>query len=180
MCWPSQSSHDPFRKSLHLTMHGPALRNFSQNITRFLFCAMQYRPRPMQCHKQDVSNHVYQPMPDVLHQCLMSVRVCLQFVFVFATAAACVASQAMISAAFSIIKQSIALGCFPHLTVLHVSDKVSPDVCCLLICCTCIMQCTSHYSMHSQFHHSEASRTKLLTADSGGHCSGHLLQWWPL
>ncbi|KAL3152408.1 hypothetical protein ABBQ32_001459 [Trebouxia sp. C0010 RCD-2024] len=46
------------------------------------------------------------------------------FVFVFATAAACVASQAMISAAFSIIKQSMALGCFPHLTVLHVSNKV--------------------------------------------------------
>ncbi|DBB02777.1 TPA: Potassium transporter, variant 3 [Trebouxia sp. C0004] len=46
------------------------------------------------------------------------------FVFVFATAAACVASQAMISAAFSIIKQSISLGCFPQLTVHHVSDKV--------------------------------------------------------
>lgn len=30
----------------------------------------------------------------------------------------------MISAAFSIIKQSIALGCFPQLTVQHVSDKV--------------------------------------------------------
>lgn len=50
--------------------------------------------------------------------------VCVQFVFVFATAAACVASQAMISAAFSIIKQSIALGCFPQLTVQHVSEKV--------------------------------------------------------
>lgn len=61
---------------------------------------------------------------------LQGCRVCLQFVFVFATAAACVASQAMISAAFSIIKQSIALGCFPHLTVLHVSDKVRPAVCC--------------------------------------------------
>lgn len=49
----------------------------------------------------------------------------MQFVFVFATAAACVASQAMISAAFSIIKQSISLGCFPQLTVQHVSDKVA-------------------------------------------------------
>lgn len=54
----------------------------------------------------------------------MSLGVCLQFVFVFATAAACVASQAMISAAFSIIKQSISLGCFPQLTVQHVSAKV--------------------------------------------------------
>ncbi|KAL3139069.1 Potassium transporter [Trebouxia sp. C0010 RCD-2024] len=50
------------------------------------------------------------------------------FVFVFATAAACVASQAMISAAFSIIKQSMALGCFPHLTVLHVSKKVAGSI----------------------------------------------------
>ena len=52
-------------------------------------------------------------------------RCCLQFTFVFATAAACIASQAMISAAFSIIKQSIALGCFPNLTILHVSRKVT-------------------------------------------------------
>ncbi|DBA83964.1 TPA: Potassium transporter, variant 2 [Trebouxia sp. C0004] len=50
------------------------------------------------------------------------------FVFIFATAAACVASQAMISAAFSIIKQSISLGCFPQLTVQHVSDKVLGSV----------------------------------------------------
>ncbi|KAL3134555.1 Potassium transporter [Trebouxia sp. C0009 RCD-2024] len=50
------------------------------------------------------------------------------FVFVFATGAACVASQAMISAAFSIVKQSIALGCFPQLSVQHVSDKVLGSV----------------------------------------------------
>lgn len=54
---------------------------------------------------------------------------CLQFTFVFATAAACIASQAMISAAFSIIKQSIALGCFPNLTILHVSRKVTHPFC---------------------------------------------------
>lgn len=40
-------------------------------------------------------------------------------VFIFATAAACIASQAMISAVFSIVKQSVALGCFPNLTVIH-------------------------------------------------------------
>ncbi|KAL3138070.1 Potassium transporter [Trebouxia sp. C0009 RCD-2024] len=50
------------------------------------------------------------------------------FVFVFATGAACVASQAMISAAFSIVKQSIALGCFPQLSVQHVSDQVLGSV----------------------------------------------------
>ena len=120
---------------------------------------MQNRPSSIK-QLQVMTNHLYQPLTDVLHQYLMSVGVCLQFVFVFATAAACVASQAMISAAFSIIKQSIALGCFPHLTVLHVSDEVSPDVCCLPICCTCSMQCTCHYSMHIQFQFLEVSTTK--------------------
>lgn len=44
--------------------------------------------------------------------------------FVVATLAATVASQAMISGAFSIVKQSIALGCFPRLRVINTSDKV--------------------------------------------------------
>lgn len=45
--------------------------------------------------------------------------------FVIATAAACVASQAMISGAFSIIRQSMSLDCFPKLTVIHKSKLVS-------------------------------------------------------
>ncbi|XP_006660268.1 potassium transporter 26 [Oryza brachyantha] len=43
--------------------------------------------------------------------------------FVVATLAAIVASQALISASFSIIRQSIALGCFPRVTMKHTSDK---------------------------------------------------------
>jgi KUP system potassium uptake protein len=43
--------------------------------------------------------------------------------FVVATAAAIIASQAMISATYSIIDQSIALGCFPRLRVIHTSEK---------------------------------------------------------
>jgi hypothetical protein len=46
------------------------------------------------------------------------------YMFVVATLAATVASQAMISGAFSIVKQSIALGCFPRLRVINTSDKV--------------------------------------------------------
>jgi K+ transporter len=63
-------------------------------------------------------------LPACVLGCIMMACVLLQFTFVFSTAAACVASQAMISAAFSIIQQSIALGCFPRLTVRHVSEKV--------------------------------------------------------
>ncbi|XP_024995045.1 putative potassium transporter 12 [Cynara cardunculus var. scolymus] len=44
-------------------------------------------------------------------------------VFVIATAAAIIASQAMISASFSCIKQSMALGCFPRLKIIHTSRR---------------------------------------------------------
>ncbi|KAK7307213.1 hypothetical protein VNO77_40073 [Canavalia gladiata] len=43
--------------------------------------------------------------------------------FVIATLAAMIASQAMISATFSCIKQSMALGCFPRLKIIHTSTK---------------------------------------------------------
>ncbi|XP_048141123.1 potassium transporter 10-like isoform X3 [Rhodamnia argentea] len=44
-------------------------------------------------------------------------------VFVVATLAAIVASQATISATFSIIKQALALGCFPRVKVIHTSKN---------------------------------------------------------
>ncbi|KAI3935620.1 hypothetical protein MKW92_018867 [Papaver armeniacum] len=44
-------------------------------------------------------------------------------VFIIATGAAVVASQATISATFSIIKQALALGCFPRVKVVHTSKK---------------------------------------------------------
>lgn len=44
-------------------------------------------------------------------------------VFVVATLAAIVASQATISATFSIVKQALALGCFPRVKVVHTSKK---------------------------------------------------------
>ncbi|XP_047951633.1 potassium transporter 11 isoform X1 [Salvia hispanica] len=43
--------------------------------------------------------------------------------FIIATLAAIVASQASISATFSIIKQALALGCFPRVNVVHTSKK---------------------------------------------------------
>ncbi|GLU21589.1 hypothetical protein SLE2022_377210 [Rubroshorea leprosula] len=44
-------------------------------------------------------------------------------VFVLATLAAMIASQAMISATFSCVKQSMALGCFPRLKIVHTSKR---------------------------------------------------------
>ncbi|XP_078436575.1 putative potassium transporter 12 [Wolffia australiana] len=43
--------------------------------------------------------------------------------FIVATAAAVVASQAAISATFSIVKQALALGCFPRVKVVHTSKN---------------------------------------------------------
>ncbi|EPS64382.1 potassium transporter 4, partial [Genlisea aurea] len=45
-------------------------------------------------------------------------------IFVIATLAAIVASQAIISATFSIIKQCNALGCFPRVKVVHTSKQI--------------------------------------------------------
>ncbi|KAL6858930.1 hypothetical protein ACP4OV_017932 [Aristida adscensionis] len=48
--------------------------------------------------------------------------------FIVASLAAIVASQALISASFSIIRQSIALGCFPRVTMKHTSEKYEGQV----------------------------------------------------
>lgn len=45
-----------------------------------------------------------------------------------AVAAAIIASQAMISGAFSIISQSLSLGCFPRVKVVHTSAKYEGQV----------------------------------------------------
>lgn len=48
--------------------------------------------------------------------------------FAVATAAAVIASQAMISAVFSIVDQSMALGCFPRCKVVHTSNKYEGQI----------------------------------------------------
>ncbi|KAK9113314.1 hypothetical protein Syun_020111 [Stephania yunnanensis] len=48
--------------------------------------------------------------------------------FVVAVAAAVIASQAMISGAFAIISQSLTLGCFPRVKIVHTSAKYEGQV----------------------------------------------------
>jgi KUP system potassium uptake protein len=48
--------------------------------------------------------------------------------FVVSTLAAIVASQALISATFSIIKQVVALDCFPRVRILHTSERSGGEV----------------------------------------------------
>ncbi|ESW11067.1 hypothetical protein PHAVU_009G262700 [Phaseolus vulgaris] len=62
---------------------------------------------------QNVANTFYDCIPDPLYWPT----------FVVAVAAAIIASQAMISGAFSIISQALSLGCFPRVRVVHTSVK---------------------------------------------------------
>ena len=48
--------------------------------------------------------------------------------FVVAVAAAIIASQAMISGAFSIVAQSLRLNCFPRVKIVHTSAKYEGQV----------------------------------------------------
>ncbi|KAM3694286.1 hypothetical protein ACJW30_07G045100 [Castanea mollissima] len=64
-------------------------------------------------NKTNVLDAFYRSIPDTIYWP----------VFLVATAAAIVASQATISATFSIIKQALALGCFPRVKVVHTSKK---------------------------------------------------------
>ena len=48
--------------------------------------------------------------------------------FVVAVAASIIASQAMISGTFSIIQQSLSLGCFPRVKIVHTSSKYNGQV----------------------------------------------------
>lgn len=48
--------------------------------------------------------------------------------FVVAILASIIASQAMISGTFSIIQQSLSLGCFPRVKIVHTSTKYEGQV----------------------------------------------------
>ncbi|XVF21858.1 hypothetical protein REPUB_Repub12eG0125600 [Reevesia pubescens] len=65
-----------------------------------------------------VGDTFYESIPDSLYWPM----------FVVAVAAAIIASQAMISGTFSIIQQSISLGCFPRVKVVHTSTKYEGQV----------------------------------------------------
>ncbi|RLM60589.1 putative potassium transporter 12 [Panicum miliaceum] len=64
-------------------------------------------------HKDHVADAFYRSIPGPIYWPA----------FIIATLAALVASQATISATYSIIKQALALGCFPRVNVVHTSKK---------------------------------------------------------
>ncbi|GAV87952.1 LOW QUALITY PROTEIN: K_trans domain-containing protein, partial [Cephalotus follicularis] len=72
----------------------------------------------LRMHHGDVFNTFYKSIPGPLYWPM----------FVVAVLASIIASQAMISATFSIIQQSLALGCFPRVRVVHTSAKYEGQV----------------------------------------------------
>uniref|UniRef100_M4CG62 Potassium transporter n=1 Tax=Brassica campestris TaxID=3711 RepID=M4CG62_BRACM len=69
-------------------------------------------------HSSNVSNTFYDSIPDPFYWPT----------FVVAVAASIIASQAMISGAFSVISQSLRMGCFPRVKVVHTSAKYEGQV----------------------------------------------------
>jgi len=69
-------------------------------------------------HVEDVKDPFYSSLPSKIYWPM----------FVLATVSAMIASQAIITATFSIIKQSAALGCFPRVKVVHTSNNIAGQV----------------------------------------------------
>ncbi|KAL4202679.1 hypothetical protein AMTRI_Chr02g222320 [Amborella trichopoda] len=69
-------------------------------------------------HTSDAADSFYKATPDSLYWPM----------FVVAVAAAMVASQSLISSSFSVIKQSLAMRCFPRVKVIHTSSKYKGQV----------------------------------------------------
>ncbi|PKI42169.1 hypothetical protein CRG98_037408 [Punica granatum] len=69
-------------------------------------------------HKDLVSETFFKSVPDPLYWPM----------FAIAVMAAIIASQAMISGTFSIIQQSLSLGCFPRVKIVHTSNKYEGQV----------------------------------------------------
>lgn len=78
-----------------------------------LLCAYVGQAAYLSKFPSDVGDAFYKSTPNTVYWPM----------FVIAVMASIIASQAMISATFAIVKQSMALGCFPRVRVIHTSHK---------------------------------------------------------
>ncbi|XP_044501404.1 potassium transporter 5-like [Mangifera indica] len=99
-----------------------------------LVCAYTGQASWLRKHTDLVGNTFFKSTPGPLYWPM----------FVVAVLASIIASQAMISGTFSIIQQSLALGCFPRVKIVHTSTKYEgqvyiPEVNYLLmLACVCV------------------------------------------
>ncbi|KAL7214160.1 hypothetical protein ACSBR1_026559 [Camellia fascicularis] len=98
------------------------LGHFNKNSIQLAFSSFVYPPLVITYageaaylikHPHRMGNAFYSSIPEPVYWPM----------FVVSTLAAIVASQSMISATFSIVKQSLALGCFPRVNMVHTSSK---------------------------------------------------------
>lgn len=80
-------------------------------------------------HHEDIQRSFYKAIPEAV----------FWPVFVVATFASVVGSQAVISATFSLVNQCCALNCFPHVKTMHTSNQIYgqiyiPEVNWMLMC----------------------------------------------
>ncbi|XP_077218403.1 potassium transporter 5-like isoform X2 [Tasmannia lanceolata] len=103
------------------------LGHFSVRSIQISMCSMVYPPillaylgqsSYLRKHNLDVGDAFYKSIPGPMYWPT----------FVAAVLAAIIASQALISATFSIIQQSLSLGCFPRVKVIHTSIKYPGQV----------------------------------------------------
>ncbi|KAJ4720357.1 Potassium transporter [Melia azedarach] len=87
--------------------------SFSGIVFPALLAAYSGQASYLTKHPENVENTFYDSIPGPLYWPT----------FVVAVLAAIIASQAMISGGFSIIAQSLSLGCFPRVKVVHTSPK---------------------------------------------------------
>ncbi|KAG5228042.1 potassium transporter [Salix suchowensis] len=92
--------------------------SFSSIVLPALLAAYAGQAAYLSKFPDDVSDTFYKSVPDPLYWP----------VFVVAVAAAIIASQAMISGAFSIVAQSLSLNCFPRVKIVHTSAKYEGQV----------------------------------------------------
>ncbi|XP_077218950.1 potassium transporter 5-like [Tasmannia lanceolata] len=103
------------------------LGHFSVRSIQISMCSMVYPPillayfgqsSYLRKHNFDVGDAFYKSIPGPMYWPT----------FVAAVLAAIIASQALISATFSIVHQSLSLGCFPRVKVIHTSSKYPGQV----------------------------------------------------
>ncbi|KAJ6712890.1 OSMOTIC STRESS POTASSIUM TRANSPORTER [Salix purpurea] len=92
--------------------------SFSSIVLPSLLAAYAGQAAYLSKFPDDVSDTFYKSVPDPLYWPM----------FVVAVAAAIIASQAMISGAFSIVAQSLSLNCFPRVKIVHTSAKYEGQV----------------------------------------------------
>ncbi|GAB2231912.1 hypothetical protein Drorol1_Dr00010931 [Drosera rotundifolia] len=101
----------------HFNVHAIQI-SFSTMVLPAILLAYSGQAAYLSKHSEDVLNTFYASIPHKVYWPM----------FVVAVAAAIIASQAMISATYAIISQSLTLGCFPRVKVVHTSAKYEGQV----------------------------------------------------